>query len=1103
MPLLNSVLSSAFLLWALDVLILVTVCTAAALGIGLRFRGDALTRYLLLFAALLVCCLAPISAMLMPETPLARLYVPEPTIAREPNLANAELPNADSNSADLPGNSQKPDTVSAAPAVALVEAHKNAVADTAWKLAVPYARWQNALRLFCWFWIAGSYAHAARLFGDWLRVRRIIRAARPLTNADVNHEVSRAARFFGMRTQPTVLSSNAINGPFVTGTLRPVVVLPTGLEGQIGREELYGVLVHELAHIARRDTISLALQNLVRVMYWAHPLVYWLNRELTRAREECCDNHALAVVNAAQYSRTLLNIAERMQPTATCPWTVATFTTLGHLEGRVHGLLDERRSRTTRLSMGRAAFVACFAQGLVVASAFVAINRAHSENPLPAIASSTIAEKTNGTVRYPVETPLTSTELSGRVVDLDGEPVAGVKVDAWTGFPGNETTTDADGTFKLTGFKVGDTPDIYFSKVGYTPNYFASTSNAPDWTIQLGNKTYLEGTVTSPDGKPVADALVLAKFNRTGDGGSFVMYAITTETRTDQEGRFCVHLKPDRYDVQVYAKGVGAGRQSNVIVAKDTAASCNIQLHPSIHFEANVVDSVTGEPVEGFVLYTWEGPVTAGKSNKEGRLIIDDLAPGKLRFHCGGGEPRESKGRVTYRPAPFGRWWSDAAEVQWERFEPGESGFQPNFDDLTFNLAVGMKPVKIVAERAVTITGAVTDPNGDPVAGASVDPARTGSGNSLSGDTRFRVSTDRKGNYRAIIPASGTGRYNLTTHDGKYEQTRNWANGVTEPFQTKPGQVIEHLDLQLTRPAVIRGTIFHGSVPAANVEVQTTSADLLENRYYNPSTKTNADGSYELKFVRGGKHIVQVEPFFLLPSQNPYSIPVEVESGGLREGVDIHLDAMESRDYAVRVVDEKNIPAAGVAIALAGWGLAIDEKTFLARKTDDNGRATFSPADTLYNSNGRQSIRSAKALTPKNWTMCAYAADYASGRAGMTELRYNHFEPEPILKLRPATSVNFTLNSSALKEKGISRGTVRVMVFKNEHTKLGTEVKYLEIQMLESDRSEFSLLLPPGEYSVMIHGNEVHPENRELSIPESNLEPRLLAVDLKPADWRK
>ena len=58
----------------------------------------------------------------------------------------------------------------------------------------------------------------------------------------------------------------------------------------------------------------------------------------------------------------------------------------------------------------------------------------------------------------------------------------------------------------------------------------------------------------------------------------------------------------------------------------------------------------------------------------------------------------------------------------------------------------------------------------------------TGTGNSLTGDTRFSVVTDAAGRFTMSLPASGDRDYNLVAHDGKYGERRIWAIGVLPPF---------------------------------------------------------------------------------------------------------------------------------------------------------------------------------------------------------------------------------------------------------------------------------------------------------------------------------
>ena len=209
----------------------------------------------------------------------------------------------------------------------------------------------------------------------------------------------------------------------------------------------------------------------------------------------------------------------------------------------------------------------------------------------------------------------------------------------------------------------------------------------------------------------------------------------------------------------------------------------------------------------------------------------------------------------------YARWWSADVVREHERLQLRDNDqlFQRNLDSLTFNVLGNTVPVKIFVEKAAKISGRVVDPDGNPVAGATVAPAKTGSGNSLTGDTRYSVPTKDDGTFEMRLPATGNARYNLVVHDGKYQEWRNWANGIGEVIQTRPGQSIENVELKLTRPAVIRGKVTDAAgKPMFGQIVRAQAADKLENRYYDPETKTNEKGEFEFKFVRAGEHFVQV-----------------------------------------------------------------------------------------------------------------------------------------------------------------------------------------------------------------------------------------------------
>ena len=75
--------------------------------------------------------------------------------------------------------------------------------------------------------------------------------------------------------------------------------------------------------------------------------------------------------------------------------------------------------------------------------------------------------------------------------------------------------------------------EIEFRKPGYTPRLFlAQPTGTKDWVIVMGDKTYFEGKVTGPDGKPVVDALIRANRGPKRPQPGYMITDIWTETKS-------------------------------------------------------------------------------------------------------------------------------------------------------------------------------------------------------------------------------------------------------------------------------------------------------------------------------------------------------------------------------------------------------------------------------------------------------------------------------------------------------------------------------------------------------------------------------------------
>jgi beta-lactamase regulating signal transducer with metallopeptidase domain len=163
-----------------------------------------------------------------------------------------------------------------------------------------WAEWWQTVILAVW--LSGSalwYVCAARRL---LRFQHLLRHAR-LAPVQLQKRTERLARKLGMTGAPTVYLVPGRLSPLLWAAFgAPRLVLPAGLLEQIDGEQRDTLILHELAHLRRRDHWVRALEFVVMGLYWWHPVIWFVRRELREAEEQCCD--AWVVSSLPQANRT-------------------------------------------------------------------------------------------------------------------------------------------------------------------------------------------------------------------------------------------------------------------------------------------------------------------------------------------------------------------------------------------------------------------------------------------------------------------------------------------------------------------------------------------------------------------------------------------------------------------------------------------------------------------------------------------------------------------------------------------------------------------------------------------------------------------------------
>ncbi len=116
-------------------------------------------------------------------------------------------------------------------------------------------------------------------------------------------------------SMPDIRLAATNTGPLVTGMFRPVIVLPQNFEEDFNDRQQHFALMHELAHIKRRDLWTAFGALVFRALNWPNPLVHVAAAKFRIDQEAACDAYVLNVIGGGMrtkrnYAATLIHSAK-------------------------------------------------------------------------------------------------------------------------------------------------------------------------------------------------------------------------------------------------------------------------------------------------------------------------------------------------------------------------------------------------------------------------------------------------------------------------------------------------------------------------------------------------------------------------------------------------------------------------------------------------------------------------------------------------------------------------------------------------------------------------------------------------------------------------
>jgi Ca-activated chloride channel family protein len=208
-------------------------------------------------------------------------------------------------------------------------------------------------------WLTLSSLLLLRLMVSWVQLDRRRSRASPVSLG------ARAERWLqgcpSTRGGVLVCTSTEIAIPTAVGPRHPSILIPARLVDELDDHNLGRIVLHEAAHLARRDDWALLIERLIEALFAFHPVVRWITRQIDLEREVACDDFVVeATGQPRSYASCLMRMVEVCGGVRT---SIAGATAAGdrsHLTRRVERLLDKSRHTGTRLLKTRLAAMVAF-----------------------------------------------------------------------------------------------------------------------------------------------------------------------------------------------------------------------------------------------------------------------------------------------------------------------------------------------------------------------------------------------------------------------------------------------------------------------------------------------------------------------------------------------------------------------------------------------------------------------------------------------------------------------------------------------------------------------------------------------------------------------
>jgi len=210
----------------------------------------------------------------------------------------------------------------------------------------------------CAVWLAGLLVMILFVIKSKSRLNAVQKSALPLQNRDVRIMYNNCLSEMNIKKYIPVYSTAFLEAPIIVGLWKPRIYLPIHLISDFNAADMRYMLLHELQHYKHKDALANYLMNLIGVLYWLNPFVWYALKEMRNDRELACDTSVLKMLEEADYEdygNTLIDLAEKISLTP-FPFASGISGSMKQMQKRIVNISSYKKPTLRRKIKGLIAF---------------------------------------------------------------------------------------------------------------------------------------------------------------------------------------------------------------------------------------------------------------------------------------------------------------------------------------------------------------------------------------------------------------------------------------------------------------------------------------------------------------------------------------------------------------------------------------------------------------------------------------------------------------------------------------------------------------------------------------------------------------------------